>query len=325
MALSEREFMKSAMKFFATVAMCALPFAAFADWRLTMAPASVQVDFGAPGLLELRIRNTGDTASPERSFTSQGFTFLAVLSAYEVTPLSGRCGNWLTVGGGFTGQVATSFSIPEVLPGAELVCRYNFVARRVGVGTFDERFSYYSANALVLLGTIKIGGLTDLGATANLISARQVSGQSVNRYRLNVHNFGQFAVQSYGFGVCGVGPLSFTINTNFPGSCSPSNSPYNCLNLGGLLLDLTAGPILPGERASCEFETRGSVNPDLSLIRLFPRITRPLPDTRLLLDINAENDALKLVAADPIAVSTLSWFGLIALIFGVALVARHVK
>ena len=321
MALSDREFMKSAMKFFATVAMCALPFAAFADWRLTMAPASVQVDFGAPGLLELRIRNTGDTASPERSFTSQGFTFLAVLSAYEVTPLSGGCGNWLTVGGGFTGQVATSFSIPEVLPGAELVCRYNFVARRVGGGTFDERFSYYSANALVLLGTIKIGGLTDLGATANLISARQVSGQSVNRYRLNVQNFGQFAVQSYSFGKCVGAPLSFTIDTNFPGGCSPVNSPYNCPS--GLLFDLTAGPILPGERASCEFDTLGDRNPELSAIRLFPRITRPPPDNRLLLDNNAENDALRLVAADPTEVPTVSWLGLVGLIFGLTLLASR--
>lgn len=315
--------MKSAMKFFATVAMCALPFAAFADWRLTMAPASVQVDFGAPGLLELRIRNTGDTASPERSFTSQGFTFLAVLSAYEVTPLSGGCGNWLTVSGGFTGQVATSFSIPEVLPGAELVCRYNFVARRAGVGNFDERFSYYSANALVLLGTIKIGGLTDLGGTANLINARQVSGQSVNRYRLNVHNFGQFAIQSYAFGVCGAGPLNFTIDTNFPGSCAPANWPFSCNN--GFLFDLTAGPILPGENASCVFQTVGDSSPNLSAIRLFPRITRQLPDNRLLLDINPENDVLTLVAADPIEVPSLSWIGFLALIFGVTLVARHVK
>ena len=321
MALSDREFMKSAMKFFATVAMCALPFAAFADWRLTMAPASVQVDFGAPGLLELRIRNTGDTVSPERSFTSQGFTFFAVSGSYEVTPLSGGCGNWLTVSGGFTGQVATSFSIPEVLPGAELVCRYNFVARRAGVGNFDERFSYYSANALVLLGTIKIGGLTDLGGTANLISARQVSGRSVNRYRLNVQNFGQFAVQSYSFGKCLGATLSFTIDTNFPGSCSPANSVHNCPS--GTLFDLTAGPILPGAHASCEFDTVGDTNPELSAIRLFPRITRPLPDSRFLLDINAENDALRLVAAEPIAVPTLSWLGLFALIFGVALVAQN--
>lgn len=310
------------MKFFALIAMCALHSGAFADWRLTMAPASVQVDFGAPGLLEIRIRNTGNSVSPAQNIYSQGFQFGSVASNYEITPLSGGCGNWQTVSFGFTGQVATQFSIPEVLPQNELKCQFNFVARRTNVGNFQERFRYLGLPSELELGTIKIGGLTDLGATANLISARQINGQSINRYRLNVNNFGQLPVEAYGFSTCNALP-SFTVDTNFAGGCSTTNSLYYCG--ANSLFGLSAGPIQSGQRASCEFETTGSSSPDLSAIRLSPRITRPLPDTRLLLDINPENDVLRLVAADPIQVPTLSWLGLMGLIVGVALVARHAK
>jgi len=324
MASSEEEIMQSAMKFFAIIAMCAVPCGAFADWRLTMAPASVQVDFGAPGLLEIWIRNTGNSVSPAQSIYAQGDRFETAEMAYEITPLLGGCGNWITIGGGFLFQVATEISIPEVLPQSELKCQFNFVARRTGVASFEERFKYYTAvPSLLELGTIKIGGLTDLGATANLISARQVNGQSVNRYRLNVQNFGQFPVQAYGFSTCWNAMPNFTVDTDFPGGCSTTNKYYYCDDES--LFGLSAGAIQPGKRASCEFETTGDSSPDLSAIRLAPRITRPVPDNRLLLDINFENDALRLVAADPIQVPTLSWLGLMALIFGVVLTKRHVN
>ena len=300
----------------------ALPFAASADWRLTMAPAWVQVDFSAPGILELRIKNTGDSVSPAQSVYSQGKRFVSVDMHYEVTPLSGGCRNWHTFSNGFLFQVASQFSIPEVLPQTELRCQFSFVARGTGVISFEERFEYFTnINSLLRLGTIKIGGLTDLGATVNLISTRQVNAQSVNRYRLNVQNFGQFPIQLYGFGACEEIPLNFTVAINFPGSCSPSNLPSNCNDK--LLFDLTAGPIQPGNLESCEFETIGNANPDLRAIGLFSEITRPAPDDRLLLDINPENDSLRLVLVDPFEVPTISWLGLVGLIFGVVLVARR--
>ena len=311
--------MQSEMKFFIAI-MCALPFAALADWRLSMTPASVQVDFGAPGIMELRISNTGDSTSPVVSVTSEGYRFDAVEMDYEVTPLSGGCGNWNTVNQGFLFQVASQFSIPAVPPHSELRCQYNFVARRLGVESFDELFTYYAGTGTPIeIGSTKIGGLTDLGATANLISTSQVNGKSVNRYRLNVQNFGQFAVEQYGFGACPQDPQNYTIETNFPGGCSLPNAPLGCFDK----IQFAAGPIQPRQQATCEFKTVGAENPDLNVIRLLTVIRRPPPDNRALLDINPENDSLRLVAADPIEVPILSWFGLMLLIFGLTLVARR--
>ncbi len=90
-------------------------------------------------------------------------------------------------------------------------------------------------------------------------------------------------------------------------------------------LVITAGGIQGNQTAACEIETVGPSNPYLGLLRLIDdSIFRS--DGRRLLDVNRSNDPIRvIVGATQIQVPTLSWLGLIALIFGVVLVKRHVQ
>ena len=83
----------------------------------------------------------------------------------------------------------------------------------------------------------------------------------------------------------------------------------------------TAGPVQPGQLAMCEIETVGVAAPNLSAIRLVELIRRV--DGRALIDTHPQNDRLSLGVLSVTPVPTLTWLGLFALIFGVALVARR--
>ena len=322
MALSEREFMKSAMKFFAIVAMCALPFAAFADWNLLIAPANVQTELAALGVLEMRVSNTGTDASPAMDL--QAGAIAALLGDYQVDLLSGGCGPWRVEiePFGFPFQRAFArIAIPALAPGSSLQCRYDFIALRTN--SQNHRLSFApSSRPNAPNGLIHIGALTDLGATANLLSTRVENGRTVNRYRFNVQNAGANSVAEYGFGACINPVLNFSVRVDFPGGCPQSNVGPTCFMSG---FAVTAGAVQANQSASCEIETIGAGNPSLALLRLVEDFVRR-SDGRILLDTNPSNNAVRVVTdTAPVQVPTLSWFGLIALIFGVALVARHVK
>ena len=320
MALSDREFMKSAMKFLATVAMCALPFAASADWNLFIAPANVQTELAAPGVLEMRVSNTGTDASPAMDL--QAGAIAALLGDYQVDLLSGGCGPWRVEiePFGFPFQRAFArIAIPALAPGSSLQCRYDFIALRTN--SQNHRLSFApSSRPNAPNGLIHIGALTDLGATANLLSTRFENNQTVNRYRLTVQNTGIHAVARYGFGTCFIPGLNFGVRRDFPGACPDSTVGQPCF-MGGF--SITAGSVQANQTTACEIETVGPSNPSLGLLRLVEdSVTRS--DGRILLDTNPSNNAVRIVAgAAAIQVPTLSWLGLIALIFGIALVAQN--
>lgn len=319
MALSDKEIMKMAMKLLA-VFLCTLPFAAFADWNLLIAPANVQSELAAPGILEMRVTNTGADANPVMDL--QAGAIVALLPEYQVNLLSGSCGpirdaTELII---FPAtRAVVRVAIPAIAPGSSLLCRYTFTAQRADSQNFRLSFAPIDRpNAPN--GLIHIGALTDLGATANLLSSRIETGQAVNRYRINVHNFGPNSVANYGFGTCTSPPIGFSVRVNFPGACPVSNVGPPCFMSG---FAVTAGAVQANQSASCEIETIGASTPSLGLLRLVEfSVTRS--DGRQLLDTNPSNNAVRVVTgAVPVQVPTLSCLGLIALIFGVALVAQN--
>lgn len=303
--------MQSAMKFFALIAMCALPFAASADWNLLIAPANVHTELAAPGVLEMRVSNTGTDASPAMDL--QAGAIAALLGDYQVDLLSGGCGPWRE-------ELSTArIAIPAITAGTTLQCRYGFNARSLSSKNYRLAFGPIERPDAPK-GLIHIGILTDLSATAILLSSRFENNQTVNRYRLTVQNTGIHAAARYGFGTCFVPGLNFGVRRDFPGACPDSTVGQTCF-MGGF--SITAGSVQANQTAACEIETVGPSNPYLGLLRLSEAvITRS--DGRYLLDTNPSNNAIRIVAAaDPIQVPTLSWLGLMALIFGVALVKRH--
>jgi hypothetical protein len=311
--------MKTAMKFLVGF-LCTLPFAASADWNLLIAPANVQTELAAPGVLEMRVSNTGTDASPAMDL--QAGAIAALLGDYQVDILSGGCGPWRVEiePFGFPFQRAFArIAIPALAPGSSLQCRYDFIALRTNSQNHSLSFAP-SSRPNAPNGLIHIGALTDLGATANLLSSRIETGQAVNRYRINVHNFGPNSVANYGFGTCTSPPIGFSVRVNFPGACPVSNVGPPCFMSG---FAVTAGAVQANQSASCEIETIGASNPSLGLLRLVEfSVTRS--DGRQLLDTNPSNNAVRIVAgAAAVEVTTLSWLGLIALIFGVALVAQN--
>ena len=321
MALSEKEIMKSAMKFFAGF-LCTLPLVASADWNLFIAPAKVQTELAAPGILEIRVTNTGADASPAMDL--QAGAIAALLGDYQVDLRSGGCGPWRVEIEQFGLPFQRAFAriaIPALAPGSSLQCGYDFIALRANSQNHSLNFAP-SSRPNAPNGLIHIGALTDLGATANLLSSRLEEGRTVNRYQINVHNSGPNSVANYGFGACTSPPIGFSVRVNFPRACPVSNVGPVCFMSG---FAITAGAVSANQSASCEIETVGASNPSLGLLRLVEfSVTRS--DGRRLLDTNASNNAVRIVSgAAAVQVPTLSWLGLIALIFGVALVARHVK
>ncbi len=298
----------------------ALPFAASADWNLVIAPANVQTELSAPGILEMRVTNTGTDASPAMDL--QAGTIVPLLADYQINLVSGNCGPWrdgsVVIGFPFVLSVAR-VAIPVIAPGDNVRCHYRFDAMRADSRNFRLSFAPIDRpNAAN--GLIHIGALTDLGATANLLSSRFENGSTVNRYRINVHNSGPNSVAEYGFGTCTSPPIGFAIRFDFPGACPESNAGPACFMSG---FGITAGALPANQSANCEIETIGPKNPGLDVLRLLDdQIGRS--DGRQLLDINPNNNAVRIVAgAAQVQVPTVSWLGLVALIFGVVLVAQN--
>ena len=300
----------------------ALPFAASADWNLLIAPANAPVELGEPGVLEMRITNTGADASPAMDL--QAGTFVPLQLHYQVNLVSGECGPWrdetaLII---FPANINVArIAIPAIAPGSGLLCRYSFIARRADSQNFRLAFVPI-ARPNAPFSLINIGALTDLGATANLLSSRIEDGRTVNRYRINVYNLGPNSVAEYGFGTCTSPPIGFAVRFDFPGACPESNASPPCFMSG---FGITAGAVAANQSASCEIETIGPSNPGLGVLTLLDdQIGRS--DGRTLLDINSGNDGIRIITGiAAMQVPTLSWLGLIGLIFGVALVARHAK
>ena len=299
--------MKTAIKFLAAF-LCTLPFAASADWNLLIAPANVTTELSAPGILELRVTNTGTDGSPAMDL--QAGLLLHLLPDYQIEPLSGGCGPWRE-------DSFARIEIPAIASGGNLVCRYRFTALRSDSQNF--RLSFTPIDRPNAPGSlIHIGALTDLSATANLMNSRLEGGQTINRYQINVANTGPNAVDRYGFGSCTDPPLGYTVRRDFPGGCAAGSGLLLCFMSG---FQFTAGPVQPGQLARCEIETVGVAAPNLGAIRLVDSIRRV--DGRELIDTNPQNDRLSLGATNQTQVPTLSWLGLIALLFGVMLVARR--
>ncbi len=317
MALSDREFMKSAMKFLFTAAMCALPLAVSADWNLVIAPANVQTELAAPGVFEMRVSNTG--ADPSPAMDLQAGAIAALLPDYEINLLSGSCGPWrdetALIVFPATLNVAR-IAIPAVAPASGLQCLYSFTARRADSRNFRLAFGPIDRpNAPK--GLIQIGALTDLGATATLLTTTQVSGQTINRYRIRVSNLGNFDVRDYALTAC-LDNGGVALRTNFPGGCAEGELGAACFSSG---ISITAGPIASAQNASCEVETPAG-NLVFARLRLSDVAIRP--DGRAMIDVDSSNNQPRLILGEPtIQVPTLSWLGLMSLIFGIALAAQN--
>ena len=317
MALSDREFMKSAIQFMAATLLCVLPFAAFADWNLVIAPAQVQTERGAPGILEVRVTNSG--ADPSPAMDLQAGAIAALLPDYNINLLSGSCGPWrdetaLIV---FPATVDVArIAIPAVAPASGLQCLFSFTARRADSRNFRLAFGPIDRpNAPK--GLIQIGALTDLGATATLLTTTLVNGQAVNRYRIRVSNLGNFDVRDYALTAC-LDNGGVPLRTNFPGGCAEGELGAACFSSG---ISITAGSIASGQNASCEVETPAG---NLVFARLRLNDVAIRPDGRAMIDVDSSNNQPRLILGEPtIKVPTLSWLGLMSLIFGIALVAQN--
>ncbi len=305
--------MKSATLFSAIAAICALPFCAYADWDLRIAPAQVDTELLAPGVLEIQITNQGADTSPAMDL--QASLIRSLLSDYDVNTLNPDCGPWREE------LSMARIGISGIAAGGTLQCRYGFNARSLSSKNYRLSFGPIERPEAPK-GLIQIGILTDLSATAILLSSRLENDQTVNRYRLTVQNTGIHAVARYGFNACATPGLNFGVRRNFPGACPDSTVGWNCF-MGGF--SITAGSVQANQTTACEIETIGPSNPYLGILRLSEEaIARS--DGRYLLDVNRSNDAVRVIAgATPVQVPTLSWLGLMALIFGVALVLRHAK
>lgn len=289
----------------------ALPFCASGDWDLRVASAQVDTELLAPGVLEIQIANDG--ADPSPAMDLQASLIRSVLSDYDVNTLNPDCGPWRE-------ELSTArIAIPAITAGTTLQCRYGFNARSLSSKNYRLAFGPIERPDAPK-GLIHIGILTDLSATAILLSSRFENNQTVNRYRLTVQNTGIHAVARYGFGSCVEQGLNFGVRRDFPGGCPDSTVGQTCF-MGGL--SITAGSVLANQTTACEIEIVGPSNPYLGILRLNKEaIARS--DGRYLLDVNRSNDAVRIVAgAAPVQVPTLSWLGLLALVFGVALVTQN--
>jgi len=308
--------MQSGMKVFVAL-LSAVPFAAFADWSLLIAPANVQSELAAPGELEIRVTNNGADASPAMDLDAGAIAPL--LPEYQIDLVSGSCGPWrdemVLVIFPATRPFAR-IAIPAIAAGATLPCRYRFTARRANSQNFRLSFGPID-RPTAPKGLIQIGALTDLGVTAALIQSRLENGQTIERYRVSVRNYGNFDVTSHALSGC-FDNFGTDIRMNFPGGCERLGS-GNCFDYG---FSFRAGPVLAGQRASCEIETPAG-NRAFGTTRLLDGISRA--DGRALLDTVAANNGLRIIDEPMIQVPTLSWLGIMALIFGVALVKRHAQ
>jgi hypothetical protein len=156
----------------------------FADWNFAATTAIADVDFGRTAVLTVRFNNVGDIVSPAQELQSYGGP---ILQGYQLTPLSGGCSEWreLSEASGSVELPVLRFSVPSVAPGASVICRYNVAAlnaNNVNVNTFFRALD--RPNTLDTI-SIKIGALTDIGASARRLNSLAISaGVFINRYEI---------------------------------------------------------------------------------------------------------------------------------------------
>jgi hypothetical protein len=282
------------------------PTLARADWAISASSAGANIEFGRSTTLAISINNIGDQASPAQTLQSGGFQPFS--DAYQLILLSGGCGNWFEA---FQGSVPViRFAIPAIPAGGTHICRYSIAALSEVMTSLNLRFSALGyLNSVVM--NIKIGALTDLGASAIKLSSTANGGQFVNRYLITVSNYGARDVQGYGFASCNTAQFGYSVRKNFPGGC---NFPVLGASCFSAPFSFSAGPIAAGQQAHCEIETTGVQDPFLGIHRLqeilFNAQGAPL------LDNNPSNDTLVLSSPSVIQVSTLSGLGVFALVLG---------
>jgi hypothetical protein len=216
------------------------------------------------------------------------------------------------------------FSVPSVASGSSVTCRYNVSALNadnINVNTFFRALD--RLNALDSI-SIKMGALTDIGATAQRLSSLAMgAGVFINRYEITFSNNGPRDIESFGFGACISPPIGYLVRTDFAEGCRFPGAGQLCFSKdsGFGAPNFSAGPIRAGQRLRCQIETTGAENPGLSVIRSQSDRIRAA-DGRWLLDTNATNDQIQQQAPVLVQVPTLTGLGLLALVIGMALGAR---
>jgi hypothetical protein len=217
----------------------------------------VQVEFGTPVLSEFTIRNVGAEASPATEMRADiGSVIFRV--EYGATPLGGDCGAWrlLPFSIGLVNSRELRFSIPAIPAGGQIQCRYLIEQLFSDPGNLDL-YLRPTEQAKAAPIRLTIGALVDLSIEAQLLSSQPVGANMVNRYRIRFQNESPHAVSTYGIGYCFENSPNFTTLLNFPGACRNDAPGLTCFS--GSSRGLSAGPILPGQSASCEIETRSAV------------------------------------------------------------------
>ena len=292
---------------------------AMADWNLVPAglSATANVEFNSPAVLHFQILNSGDQPSP--ALDLQAGSGAPLLPLYDVTAQSGECGPWRDESLHLASMVSlpvTRFSIPPVAPGAQLRCSFRVSPRTSNSRNVTLAFGPVERFAATAQ-TAYIGQLTDLGATATLLSSTTVAGLAVDRYRLQINNYSAADVGAYGVVICSENiPSGFLLRNNFPGACASGGGLW-CF---GGSLGITPGPVAPYSQASCDFETQGPSAVALSIFRISDRIYRA-GDARPLLDSQPNSNRLQIGTPAGFAsqIPTLSLNGLIALALGIVL------
>jgi hypothetical protein len=285
------------------------PRMACADWAISASSAGANIEFGSSSTLDISIKNIGDQLSPAQTLQSGGFQQFA--DAYQLRLLSGGCGNWFEA---FQGSVPViRFAIPAIPAGGTHICRYSIAALSATMTSLNLRFSALDyLNSVVM--NIKIGALTDLGASAIRLSSVANGSQFINRYLITVSNYGPRDVEGYGFASCNSAQYGFSFRKNFPGGCNFPVFGALCFSAGTSPFSFSAGPITAGQKVHCEIETIGVQYPFIGMSRLQEILfnAQYLP----LLDNNPSNDALVLSSPGIMQVPTLSGLGFIALVLG---------
>lgn len=280
-------------------AFCFLCFhtSALANWQLSGPDVRVQVEFGTPVLSEFTIRNVGTEASPATEMRADiGPAIFRV--EYGATPVGGVCGAWRLLP--FSIDLVNSrelrFSIPAIPAGGQIQCRYLVEQLFSDPGNLDL-YLRPTLQATAAPIRLTIGALVDISIEAQLLSSQPAGANIANRYRIRFQNESPHTISTYGIGFCFENSPNFTMLLNFPGACRNDAPGLTCFS--GSSRGLSAGPISPGQSASCEIETRSTVAPNLGVYSLSDFLQRA--DGRNLKDINSNNNFLRLRQGQPLA------------------------
>jgi hypothetical protein len=226
-----------------------------------------------------------------------------------VTRVSGPCGAWRD------SVVSPSirsvdFDVPEIANGASVECRYSITNRLTRAISRETNFYRVDAPTAAVPLKVLIGVLTDVSATATLLSSEPAAGGGfTSRFRINFRNNSAFTVGRYNFSTCDF-PGVPRLRMNFPGGCESTFANGICFAVG--VPQGFTGPSIPaGGQASCEVEAfSSSQTVQLSFFELGGEITR-LPDNAQMVDTNALNNRVTVLG--PVAsvqAPTLGFFGL---------------